>query len=328
VGTGPGVRDGGFDRRIGLGGRVTARIAGPLPWRSLLEEAHAGATASNALLLVDAAEAQATLASAGIESVALKGTGLVAVHYPDIGARHVGDVDLLVSEDDAPHAEEVLRAAGAFETSPIIRYDGTERRPGQRLPREEVRLTTPSGVLVDIQDRVPGGVSDGSDVSGVLRRARRIAWQGRVLRIPSVPDLGAGACLHVFAHHGGAAPFIHRHLADLAVLVGSGAVTWDEIDKCMPGRSGRAALVLSRALLDHGSTAGAGWLLNSLEVRYRNWTSAFRFRRRTGTGGIRILFPARTYMAARYGVPVTAPWLPLLYLWRPIRGVWSTVTGR
>jgi hypothetical protein len=46
------------------------------------------------------------------------------------------------------------------------------------------------------------------------------------------------------------------------------------------------------------------------------------------SGLVRILFPARGYMATRYRVPEDSALLPFLYLWRPVRGLWALVTGR
>ena len=65
----------------------------PEPVRTVLQEAHAGATARNALLLSEAAHVQAAFTAAGIVSVILKGPGLLVAHYPEIGARHVADVE-------------------------------------------------------------------------------------------------------------------------------------------------------------------------------------------------------------------------------------------
>jgi hypothetical protein len=300
----------------------------PAGSRAVWEEAHAGALACNAELLAGAAEVQATLAARGVESIALKGTALIAAHYPDIGARHVGDLDLLLRRRDAPRAELILLEAGLREGLRTRRYGGAERPPGARDLHEEVRLETVDGIPVDLQDRLPGGARDASDVEGLFDRARTVRWQGRNLRIPSPADLAAGLCLHVFSHHVSPTPFLPRHLADLSVLVGSGAVTWEAIAERMPGGSCDPALGSSRELLENGSTSRMAVLRQVVRVRTSNWRDTFESAASGPGGRLRVVFPARGYMAMRYQVRESSPLIPLLYLWRPVRGIWSILTGR
>ncbi len=296
--------------------------------RAELADAHSGATARNALLLSEAAEAQAALSRAGVESVVLKGPGLLVAHYPHIGARHVGDVDLLVRESDAARAEAAVRSAGAREPAPVVRYDGGAREPGERGWKGEVGLVTPRGITLELHDRIPGGAPDGADVEGVLARARTVAWQGRELRIPSAGDLAAGACLHVFDHHGGAAKLVSRHLADLAVVVGAGAVGWDEVAARVPPGTRSFALEASRDLLDIGPPGPLRSAGHALRMRAGTWAEVFSGDGLFPASAFRVLFPARAYMARRYGVSSESRLIPLLYLWRPLRGAWGFLTGR
>jgi hypothetical protein len=311
-------------------GIVHRSMEGEIPEaaRAELEDAHAGATARNALLLSEAAEAQAALARAGIESVVLKGPGLIVAHYPHIGARHVGDVDLLVRESDAARAEAAVRSAGARDPAPAVRYDGGAREPGERGWQGEVGLVTPRGIALELHDRIPGGALDGADVEGVLARARTVAWQGRELRIPSAADLAAGACLHVFDHHGGEAKFASRHLADLAVVVGAGVVGWDEVAARVPPGTRSFALEASRDLLDRGPPGPLRAAGHSLRMRAGTWAQVFSGDGSFKASAFRVLFPARAYMALRYGVSSESRLIPLLYFWRPIRGAWGFLTGR
>jgi hypothetical protein len=62
--------------------------------------------------LAQAVSLAETLRSAGIEPVFLKGTALVARHYPDPGLRGVGDVDFMVPRESVPAAAEALTQAG------------------------------------------------------------------------------------------------------------------------------------------------------------------------------------------------------------------------
>ena len=300
----------------------------PEPARSSLAEAHAGATARNALLLSEAARVQAGLAGAGIESIVLKGPGLLVAHYPDIGARHVGDVDMLVRERDSARADQVVLALGAREQDPLLRYDGT--RAGHAEPGElhSPLVYTAHGVALEMHQAQPGEERGGSDFEGLLARSRSVTWQGRSLRIPSVADLAAGACMHVFDHHEGQEKFVLRLLGDLAVTVGAGATSWNEVERRMAPRASRRALEASRHLLQEGPTRGLGAWRHAVRVRARHWGGVFASHGQSPAASARILFPAREFMAARYRVPVSSPILPLLYLWRPVRGIWALVTGR
>jgi len=300
----------------------------PEPGRSAFEEAHAGATGRNSLLLSEAAEVQAAFAAEGIESVVLKGPGLLVAHYPDIGARHVGDVDILVRDRDAARAEALARGMGAREPAPVVGYDGLEREHGERGENHAPTMFTRRGVALEIHHGVPGGADDGSDVEGVLARGRVVEWQGRSLRIPPGDDLGAMAGLHVFDHHAGDAKFLLRHLADLAVVIGPGSVEWDEIEaRVVPGGGG-AAIEASRRLLEVGPPGRLEAWRRAIGLRTAHWAGIFAKVGPSPAAAFRILFPARPFMAARYRVSEGSPLLPLLYLWRPVRGIWALVTGR
>lgn len=300
----------------------------PEPARSAFDEGHVGATARNALLLSEAASVQAALEAAGIASIVLKGPGLLVAHYPDIGARHVGDVDLLVRKRDSGNADRIARSLGARERDPVLRYDGTRAEHAEPGEVHSPLVYTAHGVALEMHQAQPGEGRGGSDFDGLLARSRTVAWQGRQLRIPSVADLAAGACMHVFDHHDGREKFLPRLLADLAVTVGAGAATWDEVRARMPQRGSRDALGASRRLLEQGPVGGLATWRHALRVRAKHWGAVFASHGRSPKDFARILFPARGYMATRYRISETSPLVPLLYLWRPLRGFWALVTGR
>ena len=52
-----------------------------------------------------------------------------------------------------------------------------------------------------------------------------------------------------------------------------------------------------------------------------------RVARALRTRPLSLLFPPRAFMAARYGVPESSRWLPLLYVVRPFRGLFRALTG-
>ena len=134
--------------------------------------------------------------------------------------------------------------------------------------------------------------------------------------------------MHVFDHHEGQEKFVLRLLGDLAVTVGAGATSWKEVERRMAPRASRRALEASRHLLQEGPTRGLGAWRHAVRVRAMHWGGVFASHGQSPAASARILFPAREFMAARYRVPVSSPILPLLYLWRPVRGIWALVTGR
>jgi len=298
----------------------------PEPARSVFQEAHAGATARNALLLSEAAEVQAAFTAAGIESVILKGPGLLVAHYPDIGARHVADVDILVREGDVARAEEVARALGTTSMPVKLLAYGPEEPVWNHIHAPPLR--TGRGVVLEIHDRVPGGASDGSDFSGALERSRTAQWQGRQLRIPSPADLAVVACVHVFVFHLGAETFLLRHLADLAVIFGSGATDWEEVAAKAPRDEGDLALRASRRLLVTESPAFLEAWRDVTALRIASWTRTFAREGGSIHAAVRMLFPTRSFMASRYDLHPQSRLIPVLYLWRPVRGLWALLTGR
>jgi hypothetical protein len=179
---------------------------------------------------------------------------------------------------------------------------------------------------LELHHRLSGGAAQ---PAGVLARARQVTWQGRTLCIPSAADLAGIACAHVFETHHALSQMVPRHLADLAALFGTGATGWAEVEALHGGGSGGRWLRASRALLEADaatpldawastSVARAGVLAGKLAGGWR----------RSPGAALRVLFPDRAYMAFRYGVDARSPWLPLLYLWRPVRGAFFVLTGR
>jgi hypothetical protein len=300
----------------------------PEPVRSALADAHVGAAARNALLLSEAASAQEALEAAGIPSVVLKGPGLLVAHYPDIGARHMGDVDLLVRKASARRADQIIRERGAREKEVVIGYDGKAPEVGRSWDNHLPLLFTASGAALELHFAQPGEELDGRGFDGLLGRSREVEWQGRRLRIPSAADLAAGASIHVFGHHHGEERFLPRALADLAVTVGRGAATWEQVRERAFGGEGAAAVASARKLLAEGPPGAVAAFRRGLALRVRDWARVIAREARSPVKVARVLFPAPSFMALRYGVPERSLLLPALYVWRPIRGLWKVVSGR
>lgn len=122
-------------------------------------------------------------------------------------------------------------------------------------------------------------------------------------------------------------PFVLRHLADLAALVGRLAATWDQMAEPMPGRAGAMALRASRDLLERGALnrASAPWTPSRcapVASGARSTSSGLPGRRR------RIVLAARAQVAQRYRLSMSSPLVAFHCLRRSVRGLWPLVIGR
>jgi hypothetical protein len=288
------------------------------------------AAAKNALLVAEAVALQRALSGAGVASVALKGAALVAAHYPAVGARHVGDLDLLVLPADAARAAAVLRDLGcALDREPLPGLDG---RPAPAVPAGHhlPPLRTPGGIACELHHAIPGTPGRRADAEGVLDRAREVPWRGGGLRVPSLEDLLGVACTHALGAHRADGRFVPRHVADVAVLVAAGADP-GRAERLHPGPEVRESLALvAAARAGDAMRVVAPPRANGVArvvARGRASVTAAAAARRRGELA-RLLFPARAFLAARYRVGASSPWIPLLWAWRPVRAAIRVLAGR
>ncbi len=130
---------------------MVARRLMPLVCRNLLKlghardpylsRAYAQSFGANALMVDQAALALQALHEASIRTMVLKGTALLLVHYRDLGARPMADVDILVPESRATDALDALEALG-WRGDPSRRWLKTESHAGT--------VVSPSGLSVDL----------------------------------------------------------------------------------------------------------------------------------------------------------------------------------
>jgi hypothetical protein len=103
----------------------------PLLWRNLralgvddpdvatLKSAYRHQWVVNQIRMRDAGRALRVLGDAGIETMVLKGAALAGLHYRDLGARPMYDVDILVRPDRARAAAQALLVAGWTQPLPL-----------------------------------------------------------------------------------------------------------------------------------------------------------------------------------------------------------------
>jgi hypothetical protein len=295
--------------------------------RALREDAE-NAAAKNTLLVRDAAMLQRALADAGIPSVVLKGTALVAAHYPAVGARHVGDLDLLVMPAAVERAAAVLTGLGCDEDRPALRwYDGGAAPQGDHhlVPRR-----TPGGIACELHFDLPGGYGEAARVEGVLARSREVRLGNFAVRVPSPEDLFGIACVHALGAHRSDHRFVPRHLADLAVLVASGADI-EAATRLYPRRELTESSELLAAARAHRTEVALGRSVSRrverVALRARNLAERMR-KAKARRSLARMFFPRTAFMAERYGIPPSSPAFPLLYVWRPLRVALRVATGR
>jgi hypothetical protein len=296
----------------------------------LREEAERVA-AQAALTVHTAAMAQACLSAAGLPSLAVKGLAFQAHAPGHLARRHLDDVDLLLRPSDLAAAAAAL-VAGGFEADALLPdYAGAALDGGAARPvlHRTANFLGPGRTLVEVHTVLPACRGPEATFEALLGRAATVRHGRGALTVAGLDDTLGLLCRHVMVQHAAEADHLPRHLADVAALLAAGASA--EVAAARFDGDGAGSVAASLALLE-AARRGAGraarvWSplwgpLDRLRVRLVEYRGA------AGAGPLAMLFPARRYMAQRYGVAQGSPLLPLLYLWRPVRGLVKLVTGR
>jgi hypothetical protein len=314
-----------LDRFVGEAGLDPGPSAVPLR-----EEAERVA-AQAALTVHAAARAQACLSAAGLESLAVKGLAFQAHAPGHLARRHLDDVDLLIRPSDLAAAAAAL-VAGGFEADDLLpdyagaALDGAAARP---VLHRTANFLGPGRTLVEVHTDLPAYRGPEATFDALLGRAATVRHGGGALTVTGLDDTLAMLCRHVMVQHAAEAGHLPRHVADVAALLAAGASA--EVAAARGDGDGVGSVAASLALLEAArrgtGRAARAWSpvwgpLDRLRVRLVAYRGA------AGAGPLAMVFPARRYMAQRFGVAPGSPLLPLLYLWRPVRGVVKLVTGR
>ncbi len=293
----------------------------------LREEAERVAVQAS-LTVLTAARAQACLDAAGVISLALKGLAFQA-HAPEhLARRHFDDVDLLVRAEDLPAAGAALRSAGFTADALLPDYAGATldgAASGPALHRT-ANFLGPGRTLLELHTTLPACRGPETSFEALVSRSVEVAHPAGRLRLPSLEDALGLLCRHVVVQHAAEAGHLPRHVADVAALLGAGADA--ALTAARYDTDGRGSVAWSLELLEAArqgrGRAARAWSpvwgpLDGLRVRLVEYR---------GAAGLGMIFPSRRYMAQRYGVAPTSPLLPLLYAWRPVRGLVKLLTGR
>jgi hypothetical protein len=318
-------------RAAGAAKLLPTLAARTLPVASAIPDAEARATlrasleqttVHNTRTLAELARATGILRAAGIASVAMKGAALLTRHYPRPGMRYTYDFDLLVEPERIDEAVTRLRAAGYGDSSngPRLGVDGRPIAETARWRRHATSpLTAPSGVHVDLHHAVPtSGFAAGGGFRGWLARAEPVQVQGEAVSICGADDLAVHLCEHFALQHSANPVNTPRLLCDLRAVF-PGEVPWPRL-LAGPGAQ-RAAVAVARALYEaafvrKGARDPLTRILQRLAVSDPALMPVFAqisnvrehaatlFNDLTDSEGpaLRRWFPARAYMAQRYGV--------------------------
>ena len=177
---------------------------------------------SNQRLFHRAAAVIRALEQAGIRTLVLKGTAASVAYYRDRGARPMGDIDLLVSHDQAPAAVARLGALGLRPARPrvadLIRY------------QHSVRMVHDTGEALDLHWHVLAECVHRDADHGFWKRAVPI----HVLDAPSVALGPTDALLHAIVHgmRWNAEPTV-RWVADAMTILRSSedAIDWVGLER-------------------------------------------------------------------------------------------------
>ncbi|HEY9449458.1 MAG TPA: nucleotidyltransferase family protein, partial [Gemmatimonadaceae bacterium] len=170
------------------------------------------------------AESLAALSHAGIEVMLLKGAALALTVYGSFVRRPMVDVDMLVHEEEAKRARDVLVEAG-WVSSEVEEfegfYSGHHHLPalvdGRGL---EVQLEVHTGLFFE-------GNPFNFPVADLWRRAVPVTVRGRRAYVPSTTDQLLHLCLHfAWSHMMNTGAW--RTFRDLRALLDAGDVRWDD----------------------------------------------------------------------------------------------------
>ena len=171
--------------------------------------------------------ALARLGDAGIAAVALKGVALAWRHYPEAALRPMRDIDLLVAEDRAIEASQVLAAAGFV---PETDDPATLRQALADDHQLPAQYHPGLGVTIELHHRLGdppqrrGYRVPQLDPAGVMARAVAVECGGAMIPCPAPQDLAAHLIVHaLYGHRLDCGPLV---LADLHFLAADHAVDW------------------------------------------------------------------------------------------------------
>lgn len=197
----------------GLPERVRAGIA-----------ASASGNARRALArTAELARLEQQLAGQGIPVVCVKGPLLARALHGDVGARHAGDLDLLIDEAHAGRADQWLRAAGFRRMQPNFELTPLQHRKYTEVRHEFGYLSADGSLRLEIMWRLVNQEHFHRGVRG--ETPAQTALAGRMLAVLPAET----AALHLLLHGADHGWFRLFWLLDIALLMQRGALDWPRV---------------------------------------------------------------------------------------------------
>lgn len=242
--------------RSQLSDAVPPVLAGP--WREELRF-HAMRTLVQAQAI---AGTLSLLAAEGYRPIALKGLGLAYRDYPDPSLRPLRDLDLLMTADEAPAAQQFLLNHPQYRRRKGAGHYGIEH--SHQLPELE---HVESGLVIELHHRINARGWPGEEaLLAMLRNScSSVTLLGQPIMVPSPEANLLHLVEHATLHHMfGNGPLL---LADLHFMACSHPIDWERLRALAETMQLRNALDLVLAL---AASLGAQWvpenLIGNIEV--------------------------------------------------------------
>ena len=297
-----------------------------------LREAAMSAAAVEALRLADLREVLAALQSRGVTPLIVKGTALAYSIYPSAELRPRSDTDLLIDADDIDRVRDALVPLHFHEALTSGDELGVRQRSFVRTDRFGV--VHAYDVHLDIAN--PAVVARALTYEEMRSRAMPLPRIAPEALAPSLVDSLLYACIHRVVHHHSSERlmwFYDVHLLEERLSPAEGDEFWGRanerrvvtickatIEETAAWFGGgelmkRAPSVLvdvepSSAFLDRDRSRGA---VLASELAALTWRERLRRLRQ-------LAFPPAAFMMQSFGTTSRTA-LPLLYMWRGVRGV-------
>lgn len=191
------------------------------------------------------------LAQGGFHPIVLKGLGLAHRDYPDQALRPLRDVDLLLTPDEAPAAQDLLLRTEGYRLAPWAGTYGVEY--GHQMPElQDVEFE----LTIEVHHRINarGWAQEPLLLELIRGEATELTLLGAQVRVPSSRANFLHLVEHATLHHAFEnGPLV---LADLHFLVQRNELDWGWIE----AEAARLGLANSlRLLATVAAELGAGW---------------------------------------------------------------------
>jgi hypothetical protein len=162
-------------------------------------------------------------AAAKTPFLSVKGPLLARALYGDAGARHAGDLDLLVASEQLADADTVLRTAGCRRTSPDFDLTARQWREFQQMKNDFEFIHEGSGLRIEVGWRL-AGLSGLKFAEARTAGTRTVLGGEEIFRLPPETEF-----LYLFTHGAGHGWFRLFWLVDVALLLTRTTVDWPRL---------------------------------------------------------------------------------------------------